>query len=126
MLEASRGTAPMHCLDTVLPAVSRGTDVAALYLNSCSTERVDLQSERTPRLLTELPGGLTGGGHWSSSPQFRNNLFPQSNNSSVAAITLLLMKVWLLSAADIEAQWTELDSFVDSTCMKLPSACDLK
>lgn len=74
------------------PSVS-GADVVALYVNSCSTGKVDLQSERTHKLLAEVPGGLTGGGHKSSALHLQNSLFCQNNNSSIAAITLLLMKV---------------------------------
>lgn len=73
-LEGSTGAAPrclLYCLDLVLPAVSSGADIAALCLSSCSPGKVVLQSERTPRLLAELPGGLTGGGHkdFSSATQ---------------------------------------------------------
>lgn len=116
----------LHCLDLVLPAVSSEADVAALHLSSCSTGKVDLQREKMPRLLAELPGGLTGGGHKFLALQLRSSMFCQGNSSSIAAITFLLMKVWLLSTASIEALRTQLVSFLDSIPMKLKSAHSLK
>lgn len=110
----------------MLPAVSSEADVAALHLSSCSTGKVDLQREKMPRLLAELPCGLTGGGHKFLALQLRSSMFCQGNSSSIAAITFLLMKVWLLSTASIEALRTQLVSFLDSTPMKLKSAHSLK